>query len=127
MIVYIIMRTILIVEDERYIFDGLKFVFNKHGFNTLVAKNGKEALEILKNNNVDIIMTDLCMPEMDGYDTAIEVRKLDKYKDIPIIAYTGFVNEIYYKRADESGINEVINKPLNPEKVLEVLKKYMSA
>ena len=120
------MKRILIIEDETYISNGLKFVFSKNGLSVIIAQNGYEALELLKDNTVDIIMTDLCMPEMDGFETAIKIRELPLYKEIPIIAYTGFIDKKYFDKAYESGINEVINKPLNPDLVLETLNKYFN-
>ena len=114
--------TILLVEDEDQIRSIAKTVLVKFGFTVLEAVNGKEALEMYKNNTRDIILvlTDIGMPVMDGYALFYELKMLDP--KLPIIISSGFGEGDVTSRIAREDIASVINKPYNPEQLREVLK-----
>jgi len=80
---------VLIVDDDiRNIF-ALTGALEQHGITVLNAENGKDGLEALKNNpGIDVVLMDIMMPELDGYDTIRIIRRLDEFKNLPVIAVT---------------------------------------
>ena len=118
-------KNILIIDDAGYIIDGLKFVLKTKGLSVYLASDGKQAIKTLENNPVDLILTDLHMPNMDGFEMTRTIRKEEKYKVLPIIAYTGFVDPANIDKATKAGVTEIINKPLTVEKVYLTIQKYL--
>jgi signal transduction histidine kinase/CheY-like chemotaxis protein len=91
-----------------------------------VAENGKEALKMIKNNDYDLVLMDLQMPELDGYQTTIEIRKLDeaKYKNLPIIAVTASAMLDIKDKAFQVGMNDYVSKPFNPNELYKKIAQY---
>jgi len=82
-------KLVLVVDDDIRNIYSLTNVLKEEGMNCLVAENGKAALQTLKDNpSVDIVLMDIMMPEMDGYDATREIRKLTKLAKLPVIALT---------------------------------------
>ncbi len=81
-------ETILFVDDEESILNVASEFFKRQGYQTHTASNGVEALEIIKNENVDCCFTDINMPEMNGLDLAEKIRLLDN--TMPVIVMTGY-------------------------------------
>ena len=86
------------------------------------AENGLVGVEKFNSNSYDVILMDLSMPVMDGYDATIRIRENDKL--IPIIALTASASFGYLDRALQIGINEYIIKPFNPKELNMKLRKY---
>lgn len=119
------MKKIHIVEDEKYIIDGLLFVFRNKGMECSYSINGKEAMEWLKTNETDVILTDLEMPTMSGFELIKELRKTEQHKNTPIFAYTGYVDNKHFDEAQVSGVTEILAKPLVPDEVYKAISKYL--
>ncbi|TGL21780.1 response regulator [Leptospira yanagawae] len=98
---------------------------NRWGILTLEAAHGLEVLGILKQQTVDLILMDLHMPEMDGYDASIAIRKNDDWKDIPIIALTASAQIETRQQIKAVGMNEFISKPFNPNDLLNKLHTWI--
>lgn len=113
---------ILLAEDNAVNQLIMKKMFRKNGWNINIAKNGRQVLEELENNNFDIIFMDIQMPILDGYETTIEIRK--KQIDIPVIALTANVMEEDREKCLASGMNDFISKPVIYTKVIEIINKY---
>ena len=119
--------TILIVEDNNeirhYLSSGLAELFN-----TLEAGNGEEALEKLKENEVDIIVTDVMMPVMDGLAAteAIRAAAREDAKTIPILAMTANAFQEDQEQCYKAGMNAHLAKPLNMEKVIRTIYEQCS-
>lgn len=114
--------TILVVDDEDEFKEVLKEVFQMAGYTCLTASNGKEALKVFNNHNVDMVLTDVVMPKMDGIRLT-EIIK-DKY-DCDVIMMTGYVKDFSRKNAVDKGASEFIQKPLNIKKLLELVKSLL--
>ena len=117
---------VLIVEDEKdtqFILDKLLV---KNGYETKTTANGVEALNVLKDFNPVVILADWTMPVMDGLEATRKIRQLPEGKDIPILAMTAnaFVED--KRNCFESGMNDFIDKPVLPEKLLDTLLKWLS-
>lgn len=114
---------LLIAEDDDSSFEYLKIIL-KDGTNQVFrAKNGKEAVEHLKNNNtIDFVLMDIKMPIMNGFQATKEIRTFDK--DIIIIAQTAYALESDKDKILDSGFNDYITKPINKALLGEIINKY---
>ena len=105
------MKNILLVDDEmiflKSLAEGLRMV-NKD-YNVLLAKNGEHAIRVLKSVRVDLLLTDLKMPVMDGFDLLLEVLK--KYPYLPVIVTSAFSNDDVIKKINAMGFIHFIEKP----------------
>lgn len=107
-------KTILVVEDENDIRSFVKTYLESDGFRVLEAANGKEGLQALKGETPDLIVSDIMMPEMDGYEFFRELRSRPEWKKIPVIILTvkDEFNDIKY--AYLMGVEEYVTKPFEP-------------
>lgn len=117
-------KTALIVDDEVINYNLIQLQLKSTGLKTKWAKNGYEAVEFSKINNVDIIFMDIKMPGMNGLEATRQIRKIKN--NIPIIAQTAYALEGEKEKCLEAGCNDYISKPINKELLLELLKKYTS-
>lgn len=114
---------ILIVEDEPISAKLLKTNLKSYAREILTAESGTEAIDICKKNpDIDLILMDIQMPEMSGYDTTYEIRKFNK--QVIIIAQTAFALSGDEMKAKEAGCNDYIPKPINKDVLINMLKKH---
>jgi len=118
-------RTILIVDDSESIRKLVQFNLSKADFYVLVATNGQEALNYFKGNTIDLLITDLHMPVMNGLELIKEVRKIDQYKHIPILFLTTETQIAIKKEAKDAGATGWIVKPFEFEKLLFTIHKVL--
>ncbi len=114
---------ILIAEDNPINYKYAKRIMENRGFIVENAKTGKEAIDMAKEKNYDIIFMDIQMPVLDGIEATKIIREMNK--EIPIIALTAAAVEEVEKKAREAGINEYITKPFVKEKIIEIINKYI--
>lgn len=119
-------KKILVVDDEiRNVFALGKILEDKE-IEVLEAENGKIAIEILnENTNVDLVLMDIMMPEMDGYEAMTIIRKTEKIKNIPIICLTAKAMKDDYEKAILSGANDYLSKPIDENKLFSMLKIWL--
>ncbi len=92
----------------------------------MVADNGKMAIEKLKQEkNIDIVLMDVMMPVMDGYEATTEIRKYGAYKDLPIISLTAKAMPEDKAKSLEAGANDYLTKPVNIEKLLNLVRLWL--
>ncbi len=104
-------KTVLFVDDDEAILRSLERGLLEESYNKLFANSGKEALEILKHNNVDLIVTDMQMPEMNGLELLRIVRK--EYPNINGIVLTGYkLNAELIKAVEQKEVLKIVGKPL---------------
>ena len=116
-------RTILIAEDEKINYLYLKKVLNNYDCRILHANNGKEALDIIKNESVDLVLMDVRMPDMNGLEATKELRKISP--SIPIIGQSAHVMPENIANALENGMNDYLEKPIKPTQIKTILEKYL--
>lgn len=117
-------KTILIVEDDSYNADYLKEVITSKGLKSLMAENGKDAIEISLNQQVDLVLMDICLPDIDGYEAA---RQIKKHKpNMKIIAQTAYASKDDEIKALEAGCNDYIAKPIKSEALLSMIIKHLA-
>lgn len=105
---------VLVVDDEKIIVKGIRFSLEQDGMQVDCAYDGKEALELAKNNEYDIILLDIMLPEMDGFEVCQAVRG---FSEVPIIMLTAKTDDMDKIRGLEYGADDYIEKPFN---ILEV-------
>lgn len=116
---------ILIAEDVESNFLYLKAVLSKLNANVFWAKNGLEVLEICeKEKNMDLVLMDLQMPEMNGYE-ATQLLKV-KYPDLPVIAQTAFAMSDDREKAIDAGCDDYLAKPIKSKDLLNITEKYLT-
>ena len=117
-------KTILIAEDNDSNYEYLKAVLSVKKANVLRARNGKEVLDKMDDNSyVDLVLMDINMPELNGYETARLIKKM--YPEIPVIAQTAFAMSEDRGKSIEAGCDEYIAKPIQSRKLIDLLKKFL--
>jgi len=109
------MENILLVDDDKYILDILSELLKRWGYNPIKAASGEEALEKLEEISVDLVITDIVMPEMDGY--ALINKILEKYPDTIIIVLTGYPSFDSAVQSIRGGAYDFLAKPVNSEEL----------
>ena len=120
------MFKILIVEDDTELCRLFSHVLEKNGYHTRMVSNGQEALDALAEEYVDLIISDIMMPVMDGYQAARAIRGSGK-KDaemIPIIAITANAFAEDKRKTMEAGMDAHLSKPLNVQELMDTIRKF---
>jgi CheY-like chemotaxis protein len=117
--------TILVVENETSNRILIERVLSTRGYRCLSASNGREALDLLDREHVDLILTDLSMPVLDGYRATQLMRARPGLKDVPIVAVTAFALNDEGEAAKQIGCTEYLTKPFKPRQLLEVVARLL--
>jgi CheY-like chemotaxis protein len=104
-------KNILSVDDERIVQKMMTKLLGKQGINVISATNGKEALEILQTKKIDLILLDVMMPVMDGFETLKRIKADEKLKNIPVIILTASANVRTFSRMIKMGADDFLVKP----------------
>ncbi len=125
-------KTILIVDDENVNLKYSAKILESFDFKVKTAMNGKEAIEILDQENCDLVLMDINMPVLDGYESVKLIRKgnssnnFDNYKLIPIVGLSGDNSQEVIEKTKESGMNDLICKPISPENLVKVISMWLT-
>ncbi|MBN3554123.1 response regulator [Fictibacillus nanhaiensis] len=120
-------KTVLITDDDNRNIFALKTALEQKGMNILIANNGMECLDILDaNKKIDLILMDIMMPEMDGYETMQRIRGTGEHTDLPIIALTAKAMKNDREKCLEAGASDYISKPLKLEQLFSVMHVWMT-
>jgi two-component system chemotaxis sensor kinase CheA len=119
------MSRILIVDDYNVNVFAMTAALTEKNYDTIGAYSGKECIKILnENSDISLILLDIMMPIMDGYETINAIKLLPNSKDIPIIVLTAFGNE-HKKKALEVGANAILTKPIDLDALTVLIKQYL--
>ncbi len=117
-------KLILVVEDDVASSELFKNFLASKGIKTIIAENGNDAVEIVKNNdNIDLILMDIKLPELDGCSAMQQIKKIRK--DIPVIAETAYAFKGDRIKFLNLGFNDYISKPIKPSELFEMIQKYL--
>lgn len=116
---------ILIVDDEEHIRELLRYNLKKEGYKIFCAENGKEALEIAKEKKPTLILLDVMLPQMDGYDVCKEIRKDNSISTTPIIMITAKGEELDKVLGLELGADDYITKPFSIRELIARIKAVL--
>ena len=117
---------ILVVDDEPALLRLMEYVLGKAGHTMLTATNGEEALEEARRERPDLIVLDIMMPRMDGYQAAEAIRADAALKDTPIIMLSAKAQEEDIERGLEAGVDRYVTKPFAPEELTALVADFLA-
>ena len=119
-------KKVLIVDDDvRNVF-ALTSALEAHGMEVVYAENGREALTRLEDNtDVDLILMDIMMPELDGYETTKAIRSMPTFERLPIIALTAKAMKGDREKSIASGASDYITKPVDVDQLLSLMRVWL--
>jgi HAMP domain-containing protein/signal transduction histidine kinase/CheY-like chemotaxis protein len=119
-------RTVLIVDDDiRNIF-AMTSVLEQHGMNVLSAECGQQAIEQLNlNANIEMVLMDIMMPDMDGFDTMRAIRRIPRFRSLPIVAVTAKAMKGDRERCIEAGAWDYLSKPVDPLQMVSSCRAWL--
>lgn len=120
------MKKVLIVEDNEKNLYLLRFLLEKLGHRIIEAKDGKSGVEIALSEKPDVILMDIQLPVMDGYETTRQIRLNEAFKDLPIIAITSYAMAGDREKALAAGCTDYIEKPIQPESFIRKIQEYIT-
>ncbi|MBX2975443.1 MAG: response regulator transcription factor [Ignavibacteriaceae bacterium] len=115
---------VLLVDDEKDIVEFLSYNLNQEGFEVIVAYDGEEAISKMKENP-NLVILDVMMPKLDGFEVCRKIRQLKEFENIPVIFLTAKVAESDEVRGLELGANDFIHKPISPKKLIARVKSNL--
>lgn len=117
-------KTVLIVDDSTSMRQLVAFALKDAGYDVVSAVHGKDALDKLNGTKIDMVITDLNMPEMDGIEFIKQLRTKTGYRFTPIVMLTTESQEAKKQEGKQAGASGWIVKPFTPEQLIDVVKKF---
>jgi two-component system chemotaxis response regulator CheY len=118
-------KTILFVDDSASIRALVKMILEEDGYNVLMSEDGQDAMKFFDGQTVDLVITDLHMPRMNGIELIKEIRKIKSYRFVPILFLTTETKSELKQEAKAAGATGWITKPFDKNKLLQVIKKVI--
>ena len=115
--------TVLTVDDSRTMRDMLKFALSGGGYRVVQAVDGLDGIEVLEQETPKVIITDINMPNLDGFGFIEHVRKDDRFRFVPIIVLTTEADAEKRNRSRQAGATGWIVKPFDPVKLLDIIRR----
>lgn len=119
-------RSVLIVDDVPDVTEMIGLLLKHAGYEVSTADSAKSALRLARKTNYDLVISDIGMPEMNGYELAEALRGLNNYNHTPMIAVTGYSEYDDRGRAVEAGFNVHLTKPIEPSQLLNLMTELLS-
>ena len=120
------MKKILIVDDEPNIVMTLEYAFKKQHFEVYIARDGSEALQILNNNIPDVVLLDIMMPNVDGYQTLEYIKKSDLLKNTKVVFLTAKNKASDIEKGLKLGVDKYLTKPFSVKKIVSEILGLLS-
>ncbi len=120
-------RKILAVDDERHIVRLVQVNLERQGYQVVTAFDGKEALEKVESEHPDLIVLDVMMPYMDGFEVLKNLKKNAVTRDIPVIMLTAKAQDADVFRGWQSGVDCYLTKPFNPMELIAFVKRIFQS
>ncbi|MEU4834965.1 HAMP domain-containing protein, partial [Streptosporangium sp. NPDC023615] len=119
-------RKVLVIDDDvRNVF-ALTNILELHGMQVLYAENGRKGIEILsRNEDIDLVLMDIMMPEMDGYAATAAIRKMADFADLPIIAVTAKAMQGDREKTLQAGASDYVTKPVDAQELLRRIQRWL--
>jgi CheY-like chemotaxis protein len=119
-------QVILYVDDEPEALRAVRMGLEARGYSVLSAKNGKEALDIVRSHVPDLIITDLRMQPMNGFELFLEIKKKKQFKDTPFFFLTAVDEPLAQKYGQKLGVDAYITKPVDFEELIMAIKNRLA-
>ena len=118
-------KVVVIAEDEQINYLFLKAVLKQTKAKIIWTKTGRETIDICNAEKVDIVLMDIKMPDLNGLEATIEIKKI--LPQLPIIAQTAYAMEEDEEASTEAGCDDYISKPIRPENLLSIMSKFIGS
>jgi two-component system alkaline phosphatase synthesis response regulator PhoP len=118
-------KRILVVDDEIYIVHILEFTLTMEGYEVLTAADGEEALRRLEQDRPDLVVLDIMMPKVDGYEVLRRIRADEEFRQLPVILLSAKGRPIDRDTGLEIGADDYIVKPFSPRRLLEKIQDLL--
>jgi DNA-binding response OmpR family regulator len=120
------LKKILVVDDDPYILMSLEFLMKKNGYDVMVARNGTEALDIVEKQLPDIVLLDIMMPDVDGYEICRHIKKTAKLKHTKVVFMSAKSKEADIQKGYDLGAALYITKPFSTRELVKQIKELLS-
>lgn len=120
-------RTVLVVDDEPFICRSLTFVLRKENYHVLEARNGEEALAVIRQHKPDLVFLDVMMPKLNGFQVTQQVRSDPTLDSVKIILLTAKGQESDREVGKTAGANDYMTKPFSPTKILDRARQMLGS
>ncbi len=120
-------KKILACDDEKHIVRLIQVNLERAGFDVITANDGKEALLKIQNERPDLVVLDVMMPYMDGFEVLQNLRRHAHTRDIPVIMLTAKAQDAYIFKGWQSGVDCYLTKPFNPMELLSFVKRIFNS
>ena len=114
-------KSILVVDDDELVRLALNELLKPEGYEVHLVAGGAEALDKLDQTGYDLLMLDIIMPEMDGFELCRKIREREDYRDTPIVFLTAKSRDEDRDKGIQAGANLFLSKPISPEKLLQIV------
>jgi CheY-like chemotaxis protein len=119
-------QKVLIIDDDMRNIFALTSLLERYDMQVLYAENGKDGIDMLKNvSGIDVALVDIMMPEMDGYEAMRQIRAMDEFRSLPLIALTAKAMKGDREKCIEAGASDYITKPADSEQLLSLLRVWL--
>jgi CheY-like chemotaxis protein len=119
-------RKVLVIDDDARNIFALTTVLENHDMEVLSATNGRQAIEMIQDtSDLSVVLMDIMMPEMDGYETMREIRRDPRFRTLPILALTAKAMKGDREKCLQAGASDYIAKPVNTEQLLSLLRVWL--
>jgi DNA-binding response OmpR family regulator len=120
-------RKILVVDDDPYILMSLEFLMKKNGYEVIVARNGNEALELVDKQLPHLVLLDIMMPDVDGYEICRHIKSSKKLKAIKVVFMSAKSREADIQKGYDLGASLYITKPFSTREMMKQINTLMSS
>ena len=118
-------KRILVVDDDEMVRIALEELLLSKGYMPKVAPGGQEALDALDKESFDLVVLDIIMPGMDGYEVCRKIRKREQLSKLPVIMLTALSGEKEREKGQQAGADMFLPKPISPQKLLSLIETAM--
>jgi two-component system alkaline phosphatase synthesis response regulator PhoP len=118
-------QKILVVDDDELVVLAIRELLTPLGFSVTTCSNGAEAIEKAVADRYDLVILDVIMPEMDGFEVCQRIRQIDSYTETPIMMLTAKSAEEDRHRGMEAGANLYLSKPISPKRLIALVEEAM--
>ena len=118
-------KKILVVDDDPYILMSLEFLMKKNGYEVMVARNGTEALDLVEKQLPDIVLLDIMMPDVDGYEICRHIKKANRLKHTKVVFMSAKSKEADIQKGYDLGASLYITKPFSTRELVKKVNELL--
>lgn len=118
-------KKILVVDDDELVLSAIQELLTPMGFSVATRSNGPAALEAAARERFDLVILDVIMPEMDGFEVCRRVREIESYAETPILMLTAMSGEVDRQKGLDAGANLYLPKPIAPRRLIALVEEAL--